>query len=106
MSSYTTLDVNVAPAVELLSAQTRREIGEGLSMAGTAAAVVLGTGWILYTGVFDIAGLYAGSRNMRPLEFFLVCFLGKVLKMFFVPRRRFRYCSGYCKVSLNKKICK
>ena len=66
MSSYTTSDVSVAPAVELLSAQTRREISEGLSMAGTAAAgagtlavaagavsvaaVVLGTGWILYTG--------------------------------------------------------
>lgn len=33
--------------------------------------------------LFDIAGLYAGSRNMKPLEFLLFCFSGKALKMLF-----------------------
>lgn len=33
--------------------------------------------------LFDAAGIYAGSRKMSPLRFFLLCLSGKTLKMLF-----------------------
>ena len=31
--------------------------------------------------LFDAAGMYAGSRKMHPARFFLICYIGKALKM-------------------------
>ncbi len=88
MSSFAITDVNVAPAVPLLSDTARRGISNGLNVAGMAAvsagtaavavgaaagtAAVLGTGWVLYaSGKLAYNEMKRTKRRTEEKEQFL-----------------------------------